>query len=194
FRGERVADGAAERAAGLDVLRRKVRDTFYKRDFHGADWEARTGHYPRYLPQIDDHRGFAEVRSALGGELNVSHRGARYGTSTPTDDATASLGVLVALTWTGTGVPIVEVLRGGPLDRAGLDVAPGTIIEAIDGVVIDENTDYARLLNRKAGQFVLVRLRNGNNVREEVIKPISLGAESQLLYRRWVQRNEDEVR
>src|SRR5690606_34133005 len=34
----------------------------------------------------------------------------------------------------------------------------------------------------------------GNNVREEVIKPITLGAESQLLYRRWVKRNEDEVR
>lgn len=194
IRGEMVADGAAERAAGLDVLRRKVRDTFYKRDFHGADWEALTSHYARYLPHIDNNRDFAEMLSELLGELNVSHSGARYGTSTPTDDATASLGVLVDLTWTGTGVPIVEVLRGGPLDRAGLDVAPGTIIEAIDGVVIDENTDYARLLNRKAGKFVLVRLRNGNNVREEVIKPISLGAESQLLYRRWVQRNEDEVR
>src|SRR5690606_27909614 len=156
-------------------------DTFYKRDFHGADWEALTSHYARYLPHIDNNRDFAEMLSELLGELNVSHSGARYGTSTPTDDATASLGVLVDLTWTGAGVPIVEVLRGGPLDRAGLEIAPDTIIEAIGGVVIDEKSDYARLLTRKAGKFVLVRLRNGNNVREDVLKPISLGAESQLL-------------
>lgn len=194
IRGEMVADGAAEREAGLDVLRRKVRDSFYKRDLHGADWAGLTAHYARYLPHIDNNRDFAEMLSELLGELNVSHSGARYSSGTPTDDATASLGIIADLTWTGAGVPIVEVLRGGPLDRAGLRIAPGTIVEAIDGVSIDSTTDYAQLLNRKAGKRVLVRLRNGDTVREEVITPVSLGVESRLQYRRWVDRNEAEVR
>ncbi len=194
IRGEMVADAAAERAAGFDVLRRKVRDTFYRRDFHGADWAALTAHHALYLPHIDNNRDFAEMLSELLGELNVSHSGARYSSSSATDDATASLGIVADLSWTGNGVPIVEVLRGGPLDRADLEIAPGTIIEAIDGVTIDSTTDYARLLNRKADDLMLIRLRNGDSVRQEVVKPVSLGVESRLLYQRWVDRNAEQVR
>ncbi len=192
-RGEMMIDAAVERQAMFDQMWRKVRDTFYRRDFHGADWNALRAQYAAYLPHIGNNWEFAEMLGELLGELNVSHSGARYGSSTPTDDATAALGIIADLTRTAPGVEIVEVLRGGPLDRNGLNVRPGTIIEAIDGVDIAADIDYAQLLNRKAGNNVLLRLREGNATREIVVKPVSTGAESNLLYRRWVDRNEAEV-
>src|SRR5690606_21423908 len=140
----------------FDQMWRKVRDNFYRRDFHGADWTALGSHYAGYLPHIGNNWELAEMLSELLGELNVSHSGARYSSSNPTDDATASLGIVPDLTWTGAGVPIVEVLRNGPLDRNGIDLAPGSVIEAIDGEDIGSGVDYARLLNRKSGRDVLL--------------------------------------
>lgn len=191
--GEMVADGAAERAAMFEQLYRKVRDTYYTRDYHGADWEALAAHYRRYLPHLATPQDFAEMASELLGELNVSHSGARYGSSTPGDDNTASLGAIFDPVHAGDGLPIVEVLRNGPLDRAGLDVRPGTVLEAVDGEALTPATDLAQLLNRKADRNVLLRLRDGNTTREVVVQPVSAGVEARLLYERWVRRNAEEV-
>ncbi len=193
IQGEMVADAAAERAAMFDQVYRRVRDTYYTVGWHGADWEALRAQYVRYLPHIGDHHEFAEMLSELLGELNVSHSGARYRASSPGDDATASLGIIPDPSFAGEGVPIVEVLRGGPMDRTGMNVTAGAVITAVDGVALTPAVDLAALLNRKADRNVLVRLREGRSTREVVVKPISLGAESRLLYERWVRRNAEEV-
>ncbi|HET9132673.1 MAG TPA: hypothetical protein VFN90_00070, partial [Gemmatimonadales bacterium] len=120
IRGEMIVDQLAERQVAFDQVYRRVRDAFYTKGWHGADWEALRTQYARYVPHIGTSHEFAEMLSELLGELNVSHSGANYRPSSPTDDATASLGVLVDQTWAGAGIPIVEVLRGGPMDRAGM--------------------------------------------------------------------------
>jgi C-terminal processing protease CtpA/Prc len=170
-----------------------VRETFYTRGWHGADWEALRTQYARYLPHIGNHHEFAEMLSEWLGELNISHSGARYNSSDPGDDVTASLGVILDPAFADAGVPIVEVLRGGPLDRAGMNVTPGTVIEAVDNVDLGPTIDLAQLLNRKVDRNVLLRLRAGNATREVVVKPVSPAVESRLLYERWVRRNAEEV-
>jgi Tol biopolymer transport system component/C-terminal processing protease CtpA/Prc len=192
-RGEMIADGAAERAAGFDQLWRRVRDVFYTRDFHGADWERLRPMYEKYVPHIGNNHEFAEMLSELLGELNVSHSGARFTASAPTDDATASLGILYDMRSTAPGFLITEVLRGGPLDRAGMNIRPGAVIEAIDGEEAGAGRDLAEFLNRKADRNVLLRLREGNATREVVVKPVNQAAENRLRYERWVRRNQEEV-
>jgi len=92
------------------------------------------------------------------------------------------------------GIRIVEILRGGPLDRAGLEIQPGAVIEAIDGEEVTPEVDPARLLNRKAERNVHLRVRHpGGEVRAVVVRPVSLAEENRLRYERWVEANRREV-
>ncbi len=195
--GEMTVSGEEERGAMFDQMWRRVRDVFYTRTFHGTDWNAVRGMYERFLPHIGNNREFAELLSEALGELNVSHSGARYNPSSDTDDQTASLGVFLDKSPAAApldGVRITEVMRGGPLDRAGMDVVPGTVLEAVDGEALTPSVDLPRLLNRKAEQNVLVRLRDPDGeVREVVVKPVTPAEENRLRYERWVERNRLEV-
>jgi C-terminal processing protease CtpA/Prc len=74
-----------------------------------------------------------------------------------------------------------------------LNVKPGTLIEKIDGVTIEGTMDMDVLLNRKADKNVLLSLDEAGKKRDIVVKPISIGAQNNLLYRRWVDRNREEV-
>ncbi|GAB3178205.1 S41 family peptidase [Telluribacter humicola] len=193
LKGEMNLDVAAERQFMFEHIWRRTKKTFYTASMHGVDWDSYKPDYEKYLPHIGNNHEFAEMLSELLGELNVSHSGARYGTSNPTDDATASLGAFYDLSYRGNGVRIEEVLKDGPLDKAGFNIKPGMIIEAIDGEAITPDRDLAQYLNRKGDKNTLVTILDGKNHREVIVKPVSTSEESRLLYRRWVKRNQDEV-
>jgi tricorn protease len=213
IKGEMTVDLAAERAAQFEHVWRRVLDTFYKTGYHGADWNGLKEVYARHLPGIGDNYDFTELLSEMLGELNVSHSGARYGRSVPEADETASLGAIYDFVYAGPGVKIAEVIAGGPLDKAGLNVSAGTIIEAVDGETIVADKGLERYLNRKAGQNVLLVVtgaaaepkaeanspaKKGAPApapvkREITVKPITAREENALLYRRWVLRNQEEV-
>ena len=191
--GEMFVDGDEERAAMFDHVWRKTRDTFYSQGYHGVDWASLGPQYARYLPHIGNNFEFAEMMSEMLGELNISHSGSTYSSTASGDDATASLGIFPDQTYRGRGVKVVEVIREGPLDREGVAVRPGMIINSIDGVEIGPDRDFAQLLNRKAGKNVLLSVVDGNRSFDVVVKPVSLADENRLLYTRWVKRNADEV-
>jgi len=191
--GEMVTDAVAQRAFIFEHVWNQTNETFYSAGFHGIDWEGIKPVYEKYLPHIGNNYDFTEMLSEMLGELNVSHSGARYSSSESTDDATASLGVFYDQQYDGVGMRVVEVVDNGPLDKAGMNVEPGMILESIDGETIAADVDPARYLNRKAGKRVLLVVRDGNGTRELVVKPISAGAERSLLYDRWVRKNRDEV-
>lgn len=184
---------AAERQFMFEHVWRRTKETFYTAGYHGAHWDELKKDYEQYLPHIGDNFEFAEMLSELLGELNVSHSGASSYNLNTNGDATASLGAFYDAAYNNNGVKIEEVIKDGPLDKAALHIQAGTIIEAIDGDTILAGRDLAEYLNRKAGKNTLLSL-NENGVRREVIvKPVSLGEESGLLYKRWVRRNQQEV-
>jgi len=199
--GEMVVSQAAERAAMFDQMWRRVNDTFYTRTFHGADWDAVRTIYEKFIPHIGNNHEFAELLSEALGELSVSHSGASFASSSSSDDATAALGIFFDQSpeaASRSGIRILEVMRGGPLDRADLDIRPGAVIESIDGEAITAALDPARLLNRKAGNRVLLRVRDpqgtgSSQVTDVVVQPVSSGAENTLRYDRWVEMNRREV-
>ena len=191
--GEEALDADAERAAMFDHVWRRTRDTFYSKGYHGIDWIGLRSVYAKYLPHVGNNYEFAEMMAEMLGELNISHSGATFNASQPTDDATASLGIFYDQTYAGPGVKITEVIKDGPLDRSTVAVKPGMIIESIDGRPIPADKDVAQFLNRKAGKNVLLGFADGAAKSEAVVKPITLGEENRLLYTRWVKRNQDEV-
>lgn len=193
IKGELVLDVPAERAFMFEHVWRRTARTFYTAGYHGADWAGLKAIYEKHLPHVGNGYEFAELLSEMLGELNVSHSGARYGRSSPEDDATAALGAFYDPAHRGAGARIAEVIEDGPLDRAGVNAAPGTVIEAIDGEPIPADRDLAEFLNRKAGTSVLLTLADGAAKHDVVVKPITLAEEGRLLYARWVRRNQQEV-
>jgi Tol biopolymer transport system component/C-terminal processing protease CtpA/Prc len=191
--GEETLDTDEDRAAQFDHVWRRTRDTFYSKGYHGADWMALRAIYAKYLPHIGDNHEFAEMLAEMLGELNISHSGAQYSASKPTDDATASLGVILDQTYAGAGVRVSEVLREGPLDRLATPIRSGMIIESIDGAVIPADRDIAEFLNRRAGKNLLLGVADGARKFDVVAKPVSIAEENRLLYARWVRKNQDEV-
>jgi len=172
---------------------RRTKTTFYTAGYHGADWDALKNNYERFLPHIGNNFEFAEMLSELLGELNVSHSGASYNNFNPNGDVTASLGVFYSQNYKGNGVQIEEVIKDGPLDKAGFNIQSGAIIVAIDGEILSLQKDLPQYLNRKSGKNVLLQIVENGSTREIVVKAISLGEENQLLYKRWVKRNQEEV-
>ena len=186
-------DVDAERRYMFEHVWRRTKTTFYTATFHGVNWDSFKPDYEKYLSSVGDNYEFAEVLSELLGELNVSHSGSSYNPSNPNGDVTAALGIFIDGSHKGNGIKIEEVIKEGPLDRSGLNIKPGMVIEAIDGETITPDKDLPQFLNRKAGKNVLLTIADGNSKRDLTIKPISLGEENVLLYKRWVKRNQDEV-
>ncbi|RKQ51778.1 C-terminal processing protease CtpA/Prc [Roseivirga pacifica] len=194
--GEMQFDEVAERDYMFNHVWIRTKNIFYEPTFHGVDWELMRTEYEKYLPHIGNGYEFAEMLSEMLGELNVSHAGARYGTSISNADATASLGIFMDFDHQGNGILIDEVIQGGPLDKADLKVEAGMIIQKIDGEQITPQRDVASYLNRKANKFTLLEITdaNGGKVQQVTIKPISMGAENGLLYERFVRINAAEVK
>ena len=197
IKGEMQFDEAAERMAMFDHVWLRTNAVFYHSNFHGVDWEKMRTEYSKHLPSVGNSFEFTELLSEMLGELNVSHSGARYRpTGIENPDQTASLGIFMDYGYNGNGIRIEEVLTGGPLDRSDFDIPPGTIIEQINGQRILPDRDVASYLNRLAGDFTLLHLHQPESGKRDTItvKPITLGAENRLLYKRWVRKNEEEVR
>ncbi|OEK00312.1 peptidase S41 [Roseivirga sp. 4D4] len=195
IRGEMEYDAVAERSYMFDHVWIRTKNIFYEPTFHGIDWALMRTEYAKYLPSIGNSYEFSEMLSEMLGELNVSHAGARYGTSIPNADATASLGIFMDYDHKGNGIRIVEVLKGGPLDKAKFNIEPGMIIEKIDGELVTPDRDVATYLNRKSGKFTLLEITGPKKSdRQQItVKPITLRAERGLLYNRFVKINEKEV-
>jgi Tol biopolymer transport system component/C-terminal processing protease CtpA/Prc len=191
--GEMMVNAAAERQAMFNHVWRRTKKTFYNKTYHGIDWDSYKPDYEKYIPSIGNNYEFSEMLAELLGELNVSHSGSSYGSFNPNGDVTASLGVFYDANYKGAGVKIEEIIKDGPLDKAGLNVKAGAIIESIDGETITADKDLAQYLNRKSGKTILLSILEGADKREITVKGITAGEENGLLYKRWIKRNADEV-
>jgi Tol biopolymer transport system component/C-terminal processing protease CtpA/Prc len=193
FNGDITVNTALERKEMFEHVWRRTKETFYTAGMHGADWDALKTDYGKFLPYIDNNYDFAEMLNELLGELNVSHTGATYKSERKDGDVTASLGAFYDPVYKGPGMAIREVMQGGPLDDPAFGISAGTVIEAIDGETIAADKDFAAYLNRKAGRKITVSLRNGTHLRQIQVKPLTPEKEFDLLYERWVKRNEAET-
>lgn len=186
-------DPAKEREYMLRYVYNEAKERFYTPDMNGVDWDGLYENYRRFLPHINNNADFAILLSELLGELNVSHTGGRYFGS-GADDPTASLGLIYDASFTGPGLKVSEIVKRGPFDKANSSMKAGSVITAINGVELTEETDPLKLLNNMRGKKTLVNFTTPTGAEtEEVVLPVSSGAMNDLLYRRWVAKREHDV-
>ena len=183
-------DRAAEREYMYNHIFLQESKRLFRRDHNGADFEQIKKDFHPFLAHINNNYDFAELMSEVLGELNVSHSGSGYRPGSE-GDATAQLGLLYDWNYDKDGLRIEEVLEYGPFDKKTSQVKAGDIIEKIDGVKITKDMDYFPLLNKKTDQNVLISVYSPKSKKhwDEVVKPISRGAQIDLLYKRWIKRN-----
>ena len=171
---------------------RYMRDNFYDDKFHGADWNAV---YTTYEPLVQSARTMDEVRRLMNlmvGELNASHLGVQ-GAPTFTATPIGKLGLRFdRAEYESNGrLKITEIITLSPADVVK-NINVGDYLLAVDGVKIDGKTNLDEQLENKVGKRVALNISansDGANKREIVVKPITTGAEKQLLYRQWVEAN-----
>ncbi len=179
-----------EREYIFNHIWQQVKDKFYVEDIHGVDWEGYRENYKRFLPYINNNYDFRDMLSEMLGELNGSHTGARYNPGGPTLK-TAALGLFLDNSYQGNGLRVEEVIKRGPFDVKKTGVTAGCIIEKIDGHDILAGEDYNWMLDGKAGKPIRVSVldpKSGKHF-DVTVKAISKGAQQELLYKRWVDRN-----
>ena len=193
FQARMKMDLTAEREYMFNHVEKQIQERFYNLNFHGVDWKDNCNTYRKFLPHINNNYDFADLLSELLGELNVSHTGGRYYPAG--GEATANLGLLFDMTYTGKGLKVDEVVTGGPFNKSKSKVKKGCIIEKINGEEITYDNDHTTMLNGQAGIKTLVTIRDpkSGETWDEVIKPISRGTLNNLLYKRWVKHNEHIV-
>ena len=184
-------DRAAEREYMFNHIFLQESKRLFRDDHNGANFEQIKKDFYPFLAHINNNYDFAELMSEILGELNVSHSGSGYRGGGSNGDNTAQLGLLYDWNYKKDGLLIEEVLEYGPFDKKSSKVKAGDIIEKIDGVEIKKGMDYFPLLNKKSGKKVLVSIYSPKSKKrwEEVVTPISRGAQTDLLYKRWIKRN-----
>ena len=190
YKAEMNLDLAAERAYMFEHVWRQVKKKFYNPDLHQVDWDFYKAAYKKFLPYISNNFDFAEMLSEMLGELNASHTGSGYRFKDKNGDQTAKLAAFYDPQFPGPGIKITEIIEKSPLIQDGSKIKPGSIIEKIDGQLIDSTMNYYDLLNHKAGKFTLLSLfdQQSGERWDERVKPITIRQENELLYHRWVKK------
>ncbi len=188
FEAEYTRRPADERNYIYEHMWRQVLDKFYDPKLHGVDWNKYRDEYAKFLPYINNNYDFAILLSEILGELNASHTGGGYhpGLSRL---PTSQLGAFFDENYNGDGLKIAEVIKRGPLSPKNVGIEAGDIILAINDSLILAGQDYYPLLEGKKKVKLNVRKANGDK-KNVYVKTVSPGAISNLLYQRWVERNE----
>ncbi len=191
--GDMLMDAAGERNYIFEHAWLQVKKKFYDPKLHGIDWQMYHDEYSKFLPFINNNYDFQDLLGEILGELNASHTGGRYFYSAKNSDVTASLGVLFDESYVGPGIKISEVLSGGPLDNAVSKIKNGAIILKINNEEIKADDNWNKYLNNIIDKNILLTVKDGNTVFDETMKPVSMGTQAGLMYKRWVKKMEEKV-
>ncbi|MBK9155614.1 MAG: PD40 domain-containing protein [Chloracidobacterium sp.] len=172
---------------------RYLRDNFYDDKHHGVDWNGVRG---TYEPLIAASKTPDEVRRLMNmmvGELNASHLGVSGGFTQPQATTVGKLGLRFDREeYESNGrLKITEVITLGPAAIVK-GIAVGDFLVSVDGTNIAKGVNLDEVLEGKVGRRVVLRVSSspdGSNSREAVVRPVSTGAEKNLLYRQWVEAN-----
>ncbi|MBI5689397.1 MAG: PD40 domain-containing protein [Verrucomicrobia bacterium] len=173
------------------------RDYFYDKSMHGVDWRANLAKHLPLVDRVTDRAELNDLIAYLMSELSALHTSVRGGDvrEGPDDIALGSLGAYLERDPAGGGWRIARLYRGdpdypktlSPLQRPGLAVKEGDVIEAINGIATADVPHPGALLRQKAGRQVLLRLKpaGGQPAYDVVVTPLSPTAAQNLRYDDW---------
>ena len=104
---------------------------------------------------------------------------------------TASFGAFFDESFKGDGLKIKEIVKRGPLSDKSLGLAAGDVILSVNDSLIRAGKDYYPLLEGKNGKKVKLEVKKAKGEKKTVyVKPVGSNTIKDLLYSRWVERNE----
>ena len=170
---------------------RLIRDSFYDSQFHGCDWEGLLGQFRPIIQSVQTQTDFREVLNLMVGELNASHLGARGSNTNISDSHLVADFDQEALEGRGH-FKITHLLPESPLTLPTEPARVGEYLLAVDGVELNGQVNLAKLLQRKSGKRVRVKLNDKPELagaRDLTVQPIDAIRYADLRYKNWVRCN-----
>jgi tricorn protease len=179
----------------LDAWRLE-RDYFYDRNMHGVNWVATRD---RYLPLVDRVATRDELNTVIAqmvSELSALHTFVVGGDDRKPADKieTATLGAVLRRDEKAGGYVVDHIYQhdpdlpdqAPPLARQDSLVKEGETIASIDGQSLLNVSDERELLRGKAGQQVMLQVKNAKGeTRNVLVKPIDENSDAHLRYAEW---------
>ena len=165
-----------------------LRDNFFDENMHGANWAALGDEYRARVAGARTRDEMRRLLNLMIGELNASHSGAGGAAASP--PYTGRIGATFDRTeYEANGhFRISEIVPFSPLALAK-DVKVGDYLRAVDGVVLGAKSNLDEQLSYKTGRRVTLSISSTPDgaAHDVAVRPISGGAEKNLLYRAWVE-------
>ena len=173
---------------------RMMRDYFYDRELHKVDWAGVRKQYEPLVQRLTDRYELDDLLSQMVGELSALHTFVNGGDKRYSPDQ-IPVGFLGArLKKTPQGVQIEHIYQSdpdypdqsSPLDKPELRIHEGDLITAVDNAPLEGTPDISMLLTNKINVPVKLTLQDhAGRTYEEVVRPISAGADRNLRYAEW---------
>jgi tricorn protease len=185
----------------FDEVWRMEQAYFYDPNMHGLDWRAVRARYEPLLKFVQRREDLSELLIEMIGELQVGHN--RTGGGDIHLERPAGIGLLGADFKVEKGLYRIEKIYRGdrwnpflvsPLTAAGVNVAEGDYILAINGHPLDATVNIFSLLeNTVDKQVSLTVSRDGTTGASRTVTVIPTGSETGLRQWDWVARNQEYV-
>lgn len=185
----------------FDETWRMEQQYFYDPNLHGLDWPAVRARYEPLLPFVQRREDLNELLVEMIGEMQVSHN--RIGGGDIHAESPAGTGLLGAdFTVQGNVYRIQKIYRGdrwnpflvAPLATAGVNLAEGDAILAVNGHALDATVNIYSLLEGTADKQVSLTVsRDGTRKSSRTVTVIPTASETALRQWDWVERNREYV-
>lgn len=208
---EIAVDPAAEHRQIFHEAWRLMRDYFYDPGHHGQDLAALEAHYAEYLPGITRREELNDLLREMLGHVSVSHLGVAGGDAPGGGDRdrTGTLGAeftvdrgryRIAEVFGASPSSTHALVRFSPLDQAGMEVAPGEYLLAVEGRELDASENLYAALAGTAYEPTRITIgphpddagRPGvRAARELVVVPV--GGDNTIQRQHWFEENRRRV-
>jgi tricorn protease len=185
----------------FDETWRMEQQYFYDPNMHGLPWAAVRARYEPLLQFVQRREDLNELLVEMIGEMQVGHN--RIGGGDLYAGAAVGVGLLGADFKVDNNLYRVEKIYHGdrwnpflvaPLATAGVDVAEGDAILAINGHALDGSVNIFSLLEGTAGKQVSLTVsRDGTQKSAHTAVVIPIPTEAALRQWSWVEGNRDYV-
>jgi tricorn protease len=189
----------------FDEFYRHWKYSYVEEDMHGYDWEAIRRRHEPLVEKIRQTEDFYMLVEEMLFELEASHTGVRLPSSGdgpggrgagPTMDPNATRFPGFEVEPDGRGVRITHVYRGGPADKAWLDLEEGDYLLAIGGTPVGPTENYWKLLTGLLNEYLTVTVANAPDApraQRRDLRIQTIPSLRNVKYEDWVTRNKEYV-
>jgi len=185
-------DRVAERRQVFDEAWRIMKDRFYDKNMHGADWAAARETYEPLLANVGDNEELHNVVMQMIGELNASHTGISGG-DVPLDATdrvqTRYPGFDVAVDDDSGLYKVSYIYRKGPADHDYIKLKPGDYLLSVNGHDLKTSDNFWRVLNLVTGRKFEFKVSDKPQSEDSwtvALDPLAGISQADLEYERWV--------